>query len=170
MDVNDIRRFGRELSRRERPRVTDYTEEVVEARDKEIRLNNFYTDYLTPLDQITHEVDLHKYILHHQPTLAIYQDYPYIIEYEYQVNPPFSQDGSGDMIFTDKKGNFLIVELKFLTPRMGKTANKLRQTHRRKVEEQAFEYGTIFKTMFPAGNVKAIAGTNQDFWHRIYEI
>ena len=61
-------------------------------------------------------------------------DYPYIFDDEWEVETSLSNEGKGDLIFTDGNGKFAVVEVKFI----GKTGN--RRTKRRDVEQQAERY------------------------------
>jgi hypothetical protein len=76
----------------------------------------------------------------------------------------------GDFIFTNGMDKYLIVELKYLTQRTGKTARTSRRKHRNKVLEQTLSYATIFKRQHPSVHVSALAVTNEDLTYRYFQI
>lgn len=85
------------------------------------------------------------------------KDYPFIYDYEWEVLPGLTNYGKGDLVFTDGKGNFLIVECKFIDLNdSGSTARTKRRKKRRHVEEQTPKYMMEFKSKHP--NVKKVIG------------
>ncbi len=76
--------------------------------------------------------------------------YPYLYEYEWEVVPNRPQKGKGDLVFTDGKQSFLIVECKYINQNSGKTARIVRRNKRRKVERQAISYALKYAQRNPA--------------------
>lgn len=60
--------------------------------------------------------------------------FPFVVDYEWEEVPGRSQDGRGDLLFTDGQGNFAVVEVKSI---LGSGQNTNRRT---KVEDQAARY------------------------------
>ena len=108
------------------------------------------------------------FVITHSNVINILKNYPYLFRVEYLVQPPFSQFGRGDLIFTNRKNQFLIVELKYLTQNSGNTAQNNRRKHRRKVENQALYYGKCFKRRHPECKVAALAITNENLNHKYF--
>ena len=131
-------------------------------------IDRFFKDQV--VSSIESEYTLRVYIIKNRHEIDIIKNYPYIYDYEYYVFPPYSQYGMGDLIFTNGEEKYLIVELKYLTQRSGKTARTSRRKHRNKVLEQAFSYGTIFKRHNPGANVSALAVTNENLAYRFFQI
>ncbi len=74
------------------------------------------------LTSVSNENQLGDFLLQHQNEIPLFQGYPYVIAREYHVFPPYSQYGSGDFVFANGKGNFLVVEIKFLHTGVGRNA------------------------------------------------
>lgn len=72
-----------------------------------------------------------KLVLERNTLLPSYQ---YIFDDEWEVETSLSNEGKGDLIFTDGSGHFAVIEVKFI----GKTGN--RRIKRREVEQQAEKY------------------------------
>jgi len=139
---------------------------------KEIKLRNRSFRKIfrskTPCSEVSSEFQLMTFVITNSKEITILKNYPYLFAVEYMVEPPFSQFGKGDLIFTDGKNQFLIVELKYLTKNSGNTAQTSRRKHRRKVEEQALRYGRCFKKRHPECNIAALAITNENLNHKYY--
>ncbi|MHA1647139.1 MAG: hypothetical protein ACTSVL_06175 [Promethearchaeota archaeon] len=139
---------------------------------KEIRLRNRSLRMLfrtkMPHSDVYSEYELMEFVITNSNEIIILKDYPYLFAVEYMVHPPYSQFGKGDLIFTNGKNHFLVVELKYLTKNSGKTAQTSRRKHRRKVEEQAFRYGICFKGQHPEYKIAALAITNENLKHKYY--
>ena len=76
-------------------------------------------------------------------------NYPFVIDDEWEVEPGRSDQGRGDLIFTDGHGNFAVVEVKYLdlpsqdSPASNRRSKKRRESNRekrRQVEAQAPKY------------------------------
>ncbi len=126
-------------------------------------------DIKKPLSCVSSEVQLMLYVITNSKEIKILRNYPYLFAVEYLVQPPYSQFGKGDLIFTNGKNHFLIVELKYLTKNTGRTAQTSRCKHRRKVEKQALHYGRCFKRRYPECTIAALAITNQNLKHKYYQ-
>lgn len=73
-------------------------------------------------------------------------DYPYLIDDEWEVEANRTQDGKGDLIFTDGEGRYAVVEVKWLDlNRSGDTVRTSRNKKRQKVQEQAMIYAHALK-------------------------
>jgi len=148
----------------------NYSLEIILERNKEIRENDFnLTSGPLTLENCTFEKEIEQYILINQIDLKIFQDYPYIIEYQYMLEPPHSQMGKGDLIFTDGNNRFLVVEVKFLRQsspiNSGRTTRVRNRNSRRHLESQVIKYGKHFLTLFPNSEVRVIGSTNQNLFH-----
>ncbi|MEO1744208.1 MAG: hypothetical protein AAFR99_20675 [Cyanobacteria bacterium J06629_9] len=73
-------------------------------------------------------------------------DYPYVIDDEWDVEPGHTQHGRGDLIFTDGRGCFAVVEVKYIdlggVNRTGSSRTKRTRNNRKrkKLREQAPKY------------------------------
>lgn len=73
-------------------------------------------------------------------------DYPYLFDDEWEVEANRTQDGKGDLIFTDGEGRYAVVEVKWLDlDNSGKTTRNNRTKKRQKVQEQAITYAYELK-------------------------
>lgn len=89
--------------------------------------------------------------------------YPFTFEHEWFVYKNYANMGKGDIIMTDGKNNFLIVEFKYIDPRSaGKTQRVKRTKKRKEVKEQAKFYVDAFKKLNPNANVIGMAYTNEE--------
>lgn len=74
------------------------------------------------------------------------EGFPFLFDYEWEVEPGRSNGGRGDLIFTDGDGAFAIVEVKYIdTDRSGSTARAKRTGSRKLVLEQAVRYAAEFR-------------------------
>ena len=72
--------------------------------------------------------------------------YPYVYDYEWEVSDGASNLGKGDLVFTDSKRNFLVVECKYIDIYdQGRTARTRRTMKRKKIKEQTQNYVLYFK-------------------------
>lgn len=69
-------------------------------------------------------------------------DFPFVVDYEWEEVPGRSQDGKGDLLFTDGAGNFAVVEVKSI---LGSGQNTNRRT---KVETQADRYLRVARSRY----------------------
>jgi len=76
--------------------------------------------------RLTRELVLHS--------AEVLPDYPYLVDHEWEEVPGRSQDGRGDLLFSDGQGAFAVVELKSI---LGSGKNTNRRTA---VEKQARRY------------------------------
>ncbi len=88
-------------------------------------------------------------------------NYPYIFDYEWEVHEYIEGRkktiGKGDLIFTDGKDNYLIVEIKYLDLYgLGKTARTRRNFKRKKNLDQTKKYMELFQSV--QRNAKTILG------------
>lgn len=96
-------------------------------------------------------------------------DYRYVIDDEWEVEPGRTQHGKGDLVFTDGRGFFAVVEIKYIdligTHRTGSGKTKRRNNNkkRNKVKEQAPKYLELLsKKLGDASALKAYVFTNED--------
>lgn len=82
--------------------------------------------------------------------------YRYIFAYEWDVVLGMSQYGVGDLVFTDGNENYLVMEVKQLSPFSGRNQCVARRKARRKVEEQTIKYMNAFRRKYP--EAKSIIG------------
>ena len=96
-------------------------------------------------------------------------DYLYVIEDEWEIEPGRTDQGCGDLVFTDGSGCFAVVEVKWLdldnTERTATTKRTSNRKKRRKVEEQALKYAAAYYNKIAAiqlDDVKCV----EAFWFR----
>lgn len=89
--------------------------------------------------------------------------FPLVVDDEWEFVPGQTNHGRGDLVFTDGKGAFAVVEVKFIDlGRTGKTARKKRTDSRGKVVEQALRYANIAVERYAASQpVRAFTYTNE---------
>ena len=95
-------------------------------------------------------------------------DYPFVIDDEWEVNPGRTDEGRGDLVFTDGNGRFAVVEVKYIDltgdNRSGskKTIKKSNQEKRKTVREQAQKYAAyLLQKLDSTELVEAYFFTNQ---------
>ncbi len=71
--------------------------------------------------------------------------YRYIYAHEWDVVPGMSQYGVGDLVLTDGYDNYLVMEVKQLSPFSGRNQSTKRRRARRQVEKQAIKYSIAFR-------------------------
>lgn len=109
---------------------------VVRERDRQLRLG---------ILQMATEPDTEEDLVLHIILLRVFANsFPYVHLHEWEVVPGRSQFGKGDLVFTDGKDSYLIVECKYINHDSGKTARARRRNKRRKVEYQAKMYAENF--------------------------
>jgi len=89
--------------------------------------------------------------------------HPYLIDDEWDVVAGKTNEGRGDLMFTNGEGGFAVVEVKFIdNGRSGPTARAKRTDSRSKVREQALKYAYVVAANTPGcGEVVAYAYTNE---------
>lgn len=110
-----------------------------------------------------------EYALKRQLVLSSHQllpRYPYVIEDEWEVEPGRTDKGRGDLVFTDGKGHFAVVEVKWIdiqnSDRVGVTRRGSNRKKRRKVEKQAGDYAEILSKKYDCiSHIEAYAFTNE---------
>ncbi len=92
------------------------------------------------------------------------EGFPFLVDHEWEVARGRSQDGRGDLLFTNGEGGYAVVEAKWLDfESTGKTAKRRRTKHRGKVFEQAFHYAEqCWMTFDDAQTVDAMTLTNEE--------
>ena len=86
--------------------------------------------------------------------------FPYVWAFEWQVNPGHDQDGKGDLVLTDGKNDFMVLEAKWLSQGVGKTYQSRRTHNRKKVKEQARTYRDVVQSKYSSCTVSAAILTN----------
>ena len=81
-------------------------------------------------------------------------DYPFLIDCEWEEVPGRTQDGRGDLLFTDGEGRYAVVEVKSI---LGSGQNTNRRTQ---VEKQARRYLAAARKRFPGEEVEAFVYTD----------
>ena len=91
--------------------------------------------------------------------------YSYVYDYEWEVFDGASNLGKGDLVFTNDKRDFLIVECKYIDiDDVGSTARRRRTMKRKKIKEQTEKYIYSFKNKHPeVESVKGLGITNEGF-------
>lgn len=95
-------------------------------------------------------------------------EHPYVIEEEWEVEPGRTDQGRGDLVFTDGDNCFAIVEVKWIDlsglGRKRSTRKVDNRKKRRKVEEQAVNYARLYASsanLTPDKKVEAFVFTNE---------
>jgi hypothetical protein len=104
-----------------------------------------------------------KLILHSKQLLP---QFPYVIDDEWEVEPSRTDQGRGDLIFSDGVGNYAVVEVKWIViegnGRKGTTKRAGNRKKRRDVEKQAITYAAILsKRLEQVKSVTAYIFTNE---------
>ena len=93
----------------------------------------------------------------------VLKKFPYTYEHEWFVYKNYAYMGKGDIIMTDGKNSFLVVEFKYIDPRSaGKTQRVKRTKKRKEVKEQAKFYVEAFRKSHPNAKVSGMAYTNEE--------
>jgi hypothetical protein len=88
--------------------------------------------------------------------------HPFLIDDEWDVVAGETNQGRGDLVFTDGEGGYAVVEVKYLRDRSGRTARSKRTKSRKEVREQAVTYArAIASRIGPDAKVSAYAYTNE---------
>lgn len=98
-------------------------------------------------EAIAGEFHLVQHFVRHSGTLLA--DYPFLVLREWEVVPGASQSGVGDLVFSDGRGRYAVVEVKFLNPGCGHTARESRRRGRQTVWWQAEHYGKLLFRRIP---------------------
>ncbi len=94
----------------------------------------------------------------------ILMKYRYIIGYEWDVVKGMTQYGVGDLLFTDGKDHYLVMEVKKLSIFSGRNQCVARRKARRKVEEQAQHYMSEYRSINPlAKSIKGVAVASDEW-------
>lgn len=110
---------------------------------------------------------LTKFLLTYQKQIDPLDKFPFIFAYEFPLHPEMTNVGKIDLILVDPQDNiprFLIVEVKYLQMKSGKTSRTSRTKKRRKVEEQADLYTKQFALLFPKAQIDAVCFTNENIY------
>jgi hypothetical protein len=96
----------------------------------------------------------------------ILPQFPYVIDDEWEVEPSRTDQGRGDLLFSDGVGNYAVVEVKWIViegnGRKGTTKRTGNRKKRRDVEKQAIAYADILlKRLEQAEFVAAYIFTNE---------
>ena len=92
------------------------------------------------------------------------QNFPFLVQFDYEVVPGFSQYGRGDVVFSDPARNrLLVLQVQYLDHNTSGRSRKTKRTKKRlKVKEQALEYAErAWKKWHPSGGVFCAAVTNE---------
>jgi len=130
-----------------------------DLKDKNEKFRKLILSYLNGYPE--GEGILVAFLILRQSDFKLFKKYPYIYNYEYFVEPPYSHIGKGDLILTSGRKNYLIVEAKYFDNiSSGKTASRRRGQHRSDVRKQAKYFGNAFKNQNPFFNVEYTTLTN----------
>lgn len=104
-----------------------------------------------------------KLVMQGHPLL---EPFPYLVDYEWEVEGGFSDEGRGDLVFSDGQGNYATVEVKVVQGGRrggsGSTTRNARRKKRRKVEAQAWDYALVWqKRQEDARTTKSFLYTNE---------
>jgi len=109
----------------------------------------------------TNELLFVAFCLENQNEFEKLRDYPFVTEYEYDLELDTKDASKGDLILTNDNSCFLIVEVKFLCEAKGKTAKTRKNKQRNKVKEQAQRYLKKFQDKHPDAKAESYALTNE---------
>lgn len=103
------------------------------------------------------------------PDLAVF---PLLIDDEWEVVSGATNDGRGDLLFTDGAGAFAVVEVKWLPELFGgRTARTSRNKKRKAVRNQAWTYAqAVLRNYADAQTVTAFICTNDPFQSGVEKI
>ena len=102
-----------------------------------------------------------SFCIENQHEISPIKKYPFIVELEYEIIVKGLIKGEIDLLLTDGKGNFLIVEVKFL-PEKGGQKNRVRKIEKRtKVYEQATKNQKLLQVELPNTPIECFALTNE---------
>ncbi len=90
---------------------------------------------------------------------------PYIVDDEWEVEASRTDQGRGDLVFTDGAGRYAVVEVKWIdlegVARQGRTRKNSNREKRNEVKKQALKYASILlETRDDAELVQAFTFTN----------
>lgn len=130
----------------------------VEAQDRDNVLRAFFEGKRWDHN---HEFVLKRALVRRSPELL--PAFPFLVEDEWEVSPGRTDQGRGDLIFTDGEGAFAVVEVKYIDiDRSGRTARTKRTHSRSKVRDQACAYAMEALRRFQTeGGVLALIYTNE---------
>lgn len=152
----------------------------ISKRDKELReeilsndifRNEYNGDFFRVKSIIKYQTDL--LFNNSEPVdkieIALIQ-FLFIYAYEWEVEPGFSQFGKGDLLLTDGNLNFLIIEVKELSPFSGRNQCVARTKARKLVKKQTEKYIAVFKKIKPNLNsIKGIAVAGDEWCFDFYD-
>lgn len=94
----------------------------------------------------------------------ILSKYPYVYDYEWEVFDGASNLGKGDLVFTNGKSNFLIVECKYIDlEAQGRTARTRKTKKRKEIKDQPKKYISCFKKKHPeAVSINGLGISNEE--------
>lgn len=110
----------------------------------------------------SYEKLLLAFCISNQSDIPSIANFPYIMEYEYLIEPERPDKGKGDLLLSDGNNNLLVVEAKYL-PYGNKTDSSKRCKARRIVKEQAQRYKALVQQKYPNSKVDSITLTNDLF-------
>lgn len=109
------------------------------------------------------ETLLVAFCLKNQKLIELLNKYPYVVDFEYEINPGYTNLGKGDLILADAKNNLLAAEFKYIDLiSSGKTARTKRNKDRGKVQEQALIYANMLQRKYPKAEVNFCSITNEE--------
>eukprot|EP01028_Stygiella_incarcerata_P006535 TRINITY_DN2668_c1_g3_i1.p1 TRINITY_DN2668_c1_g3~~TRINITY_DN2668_c1_g3_i1.p1 ORF type:complete len:672 (+),score=181.94 TRINITY_DN2668_c1_g3_i1:362-2377(+) len=94
----------------------------------------------------------------------INRNFPFLVRFDYEVVPGFSQYGRGDAVFADPlRKRLLVLQAQYLDyDSSGSTSKNRRTKKRQKVKEQALEYAEkMWQKWHPSGGLFCTAVTNE---------
>jgi hypothetical protein len=106
-----------------------------------------------------------------QDSFNLLPQFPYLFLYDWDVIPGHSQHGKGDLVFADGKGNFAIVQVKYLDfSNTGSTGSSRRTKHRQNLKKQTRRYTEALpehlkhtnNNLFDIKDIKGYFYTNDD--------
>ena len=107
------------------------------------------------------ETLLLAFSLEHQQQIPIFSDFPFVVDYEYELKQGLMNHGKGDLILTNGNKKYLVVEAKHITQAEGRNARARRRQQRNKVNEQVTFYLDKFLEKYPNADADGFALTNE---------
>lgn len=89
--------------------------------------------------------------------------YKFVYDLDWRADLPHGLFGRGDLVLTDGKGKFLVVEVKYIDPLEGRTMRTRRTKKRKEVLAQTYTYLQAFRKQnaVPPASVKGLVLTNE---------
>ena len=138
----------------------------------EAEVDKFWRKHLkrrirTPCNE---ETLLLAFCLEHQQEIPEIVGYPLVIKYEYELVPGRSDCGKGDLVLSDGKENYLIVEAKYLTLKTGRNPRNANREKRNYAEKQKERNLRDFRWKHPEVTAQGYILTNKKLSEELQKV